>query len=64
MADIDIVHESSGLKPLRPADAELRRPPRRKAGKKSAASPEGEAEETEPDTPPPGDPPHAVDTYA
>lgn len=51
---IDIVHETAGLKPLRPADAELPRPPRRKAGKKPA-----EARESGPD-----EPPHSVDTYA
>ncbi|HLF95689.1 MAG TPA: hypothetical protein VI457_00970 [Methylococcaceae bacterium] len=64
---IDIVHETAGLKPLRPADAELAHPPRRKAGKKPAGRPPAQAEPAEPGESPPADPdepPRSVDTYA
>ena len=64
---IDIVHETTGLKPLRSADAELARPPRRKAGKKPEKAAQTETDEAAPGESGPDEPdgpPHSVDTYA
>jgi hypothetical protein len=60
---IDIVRETAAMKPLRPVDGELRRPPRRKEGQKAA--PAAEAEAVGESRPPEADEPlHSVDTYA